>query len=389
MTRNYQKKIENKMDDFFSVIQEDKNSFARVGQLKFNPNPKITITTPMFMPVGTRGSVKAIWQDQLEEIGYRLILGNTYHLYLRPGEIIKVLGGLKKFMSWKGAILTDSGGFQVYSLSNICKFREDGILFSSYWDGSKHIFTPKSVIDFQFLLDSDILMVLDDCPPANSDAKRIRESLKRTHNWAKFSKNYFEEKKKLENQPHKKLFGIIQGGIFEEFRLESIEYIQNLNFDGIAVGGLSVGEKKEDFNRMIEFIGPKLQKNKIHYLMGVGKINDLLLAMRYGFDIFDCVLPTRNARHGNAYTHQGKINIKNSQYKLDNTPIDFNCECKVCKHYTKAYIRHLIHTQELLGYELLTYHNLYFYFDFFQKIQKSIKENSFKELYKHYLQFSW
>ncbi len=378
------------MNDFFSIIHQDKNTLARLGELRFiNFDPELVIHTPMFMPVGTRGSVKAIWQDQLEEIGYRLILGNTYHLYLRPGESIKEIGGLKKFMSWKGAILTDSGGFQVYSLSKICKFRDDGVVFSSYWDGSKHLFTPKSVIDFQFLLDSDILMVLDDCPPANSDAKRIQESLKRTHHWAKISREYFEEKKYLENTPYKKIFGIIQGGIFEEYRLESIEYIQNLNFDGIAVGGLSVGEEKNDFNRIVEWIGPKLQKDKIHYLMGVGKISDLLLAIRNGFDIFDCVLPTRNARHGNAFTNYGKINLKNSRYKLDHNAIDPDCNCRVCKRYTRAYIRHLIHNQELLGYELLTYHNLYFYYDFFKKVQQSIKENTFIQLYNHYIQFSW
>ncbi|MFN3603587.1 MAG: tRNA guanosine(34) transglycosylase Tgt [Leptonema sp. (in: bacteria)] len=379
------------MNGFFEILYEEKNSFARIGRIKIpNENSFLTILTPMFMPVGTRGSVKAIWQDQLEEIGYQLILGNTYHLYLKPGENIQKLGGLKKFISWRGALLTDSGGFQVYSLSKIREFKEEGVLFYSYWDGSKHFFTPQKVIDFQLLLDSDILMVLDDCPPAQSNPKRIQESLKRTHMWAKISKEYFEEKKIQESKiSYKKLFGIVQGGTIESYRWESLDFIQNLDFDGIAIGGLSVGETKEDFNKILEFLAPKLQKNKIHYLMGVGAIPDLLLAISKGLDIFDCVLPTRNARHGSAFTHKGKLNIKSARYKLDDSPIDSECNCKVCKRYSRAYIRHLFNTQELLGYELLTYHNLFFYYDFFQKIQKAIQENQLNSLIKHYLQFSW
>lgn len=376
--------------EFFEVIHKEKNSYARIGKLNIQTeNSVISIPTPMFMPVGTRGSVKAIWQDQLEEIGYQLILGNTYHLYLKPGEIIKELGGLKKFISWNGAILTDSGGFQVYSLSKIREFKERGVLFSSYWDGSKHFFTPEKVIDFQFLLDSDILMTLDDCPPAQSSEKRIEESLQRTHLWAKISREYFEEKKIKENKPYKKIFGIVQGGIIEEKREKSLRFIQNLDFDGIAVGGLSVGESKEDFYRILNFLAPKIQEKKIHYLMGVGGIPDLLIAIQNGFDIFDCVLPTRNARHGHCFTSQGRINIKNSQYKLDPTPIDPECNCKVCKRYSKAYIRHLFNVEELLGFELLTYHNLFFYFEFFKKIQKAISEDSYSEFMQNYLKLKW
>lgn len=375
---------------FFELIHKEKNSYARSGKLNIQTeNSLISIQTPMFMPVGTRGSVKAIWQDQLEEIGYQLILSNTYHLYLKPGELIKELGGIKKFISWNGAILTDSGGFQVYSLSKIREFKENGVLFSSYWDGSKHFFTPEKVIDFQFLLDSDILMTLDDCPPAQSSEKRIEESLQRTHLWAKISREYFEEKKIKENKPYKKIFGIVQGGILEEKRRESLEFIQDLDFDGIAIGGLSVGESKEDFYRILDFLGPKIQENKIHYLMGVGGIPDLLIAIQNGFDIFDCVLPTRNARHGHCFTSQGRINIKNSKYKLDQSPIDPECNCKVCKRYSKAYIRHLFNVEELLGFELLTYHNLFFYYDFFKKIQKAILEDSYLEFIRDYLKLKW
>lgn len=377
--------------NFFNIIHKDSNTYARLGEMFFKnqSDSYYKIETPMFMPVGTRGSVKAIWQDQLEEIGYKLILGNTYHLYLRPGgDIIKQIGDLKTFISWNHAILTDSGGYQVYSLSKIRRFLEDGVEFQSYYDGSKHIFTPESVIDFQLILNSDIMMVLDDCPPSNSDIKRIDESLKRTHNWAKRSKDYFEDLKS-KHSLNNKLFGIVQGGIYEEKRLESLYFIESLNFDGIAAGGLSVGEKKEDFNRIIEFLGPKIQTDKVHYLMGVGNIRDMLIAIKYGFDIFDCVLPTRNARHGHAFTFSGKINIKNSKYKSDTTPLDINCDCKVCRRYSKAYIRHLYQVQELLAFELLTYHNLYFYFRFFEEIRSSILKNEFEIFFKKWTNFDW
>lgn len=377
------------MKDFFRLLKKDKNTFARLGEIYFpQQDGFFSVKTPMFMPVGTRGSVKAIWQDQLEEIGYKLILGNTYHLYLRPGEIIKNFGGLKKFISWNYAILTDSGGFQVYSLSKIRQFHQDGIIFQSYIDGSKHFFTPESVIDFQILLNSDIMMVLDDCPPANSNLKRIEESLVRTHQWAERSKNYYNSLKERFGF-NNKLFGIVQGGIFEDKRMESLSFIESLNFDGIAVGGLSVGEKKEDFYRILEFIGPKINQNKIHYLMGVGNIKDLLYAINFGFDIFDCVLPTRNARHGHAFTFRGKLNIKHSKYKLDENPLDPDCKCKVCNRYSRAYIRHLYQMQELLSYELLTYHNLYFYFNFFKLIQDSIEKDEYKNFFKNWINLEW
>lgn len=375
----------------FRVLHKDSRSHARTGiHIIRTGKEEIQIPTPMFMPVGTRGSVKAIWQDQLEEMGYRLILGNTYHLYLKPGPVITQLGGLKKFISWNGAILTDSGGYQVYSLSKIRKFHEDGVLFQSYYDGSRHFFTPESVIDFQLTLDSDIMMVLDDCPPGGSDEKRIRESMERTHNWAKRSRIYFEEKKQ-ENPlwNNKQLFGIVQGGFHEHTRWESLQFIESLQFDGIAVGGLSVGETKEEFARVVSFIGPKMDPGKIHYLMGVGGIPDILYAVSYGFDIFDCVLPTRNARHGIAYSWKGKINIKHSRYKLDTSPIDETCDCKVCQRYSKAYIRHLYNTKELLSYELLTYHNLYFYFQFFEKMREAIHHDRFQDFYRSMMELTW
>lgn len=375
--------------DFFRLIKKDKNTEARLGEIYFvNGQKEFSVKTPIFMPVGTRGSVKAIWQDDLEAIGYKLILGNTYHLYLRPGEVIYQLGGLKKFISWDYAILTDSGGFQVYSLSKIRQFHEDGIIFQSYLDGSKHFFTPENVIDFQLKLNSDIMMVLDDCPPANSDIKRIEESLQRTHKWAKRSIEFYQE---LQNkyQYTNKIFGIVQGGIFEEKRMESLLYIESLGFDGIAVGGLSVGENKEDFYRIVEFIGPKINPNKIHYLMGVGNIKDLLRAVKNGFDIFDCVLPTRNARHGHVFTSLGKLNIKNAQYKLDESALDPECNCKVCRRYSRAYIRHLYQMQELLAFEMLTYHNLYFYFRFFELMRNAIEKDEYENFFNYWNNFEW
>ncbi|GIX43004.1 MAG: queuine tRNA-ribosyltransferase [Leptospiraceae bacterium] len=378
-----------KDQNFFRLIKKDKDTYARLGELFFlNNGNSFVVKTPIFMPVGTRGSVKAIWQDQLEEMGYKLILGNTYHLYLRPGEDIKHFGGLKQFISWNYAILTDSGGFQVYSLSKIREFHKDGIIFQSYLDGSKHFFTPEKVIDFQLILNSDIMMVLDDCPPANSDINRIEESLYRTHKWAERSKNHYEELKTKKNYSNR-ILGIVQGGIYEEKRMESLSFIESLDFDGIAVGGLSVGEKKEDFYRIIEFIGPKINENKVHYLMGVGNIKDLLYAIKYGFDIFDCVLPTRNARHGHAYTSNGKLNIKNAKYKLDNLPLDPECKCKVCRRYSRGYIRHLYLMQELLAFELLTYHNLYFYYHFFELIQKAIEKDEYNFFFKNWINLDW
>ncbi len=377
-------------ENFYQVIHQDKLTNARYGKMMIqNEFGSIEIETPMFMPVGTRGTVKAISQDDLEEIGYRLILGNAYHLYLKPGTIIEKWGGLKNFMSWKGAILTDSGGFQVYSLSHIRKLEDDGVMFQSYFDGTKHKFTPQNVIDFQFILSSDIMMVLDDCPPASSDWKRINESINRTHKWAKISREYFEEKKKHLDQYHKKLFGIVQGGVNEEMRLKSLEFIESLNFDGIAVGGLSVGEKKEDFERIVEFIGPKIQKEKVHYLMGVGAIPDLLKAIENGFDIFDCVLPTRNARHGYVFTSQGKLIIKHSRYKDDLSPLDSECQCKVCKRYSRAYIRYLYQVKELLVFHLITYHNLFFFYNFFKKIREAILLNNFKKFLEYWRNFDW
>ncbi len=375
-------------DSFFTVESTDPNTLARNGLLRFNDGRRVvTVATPVFMPVGTQGTVKALWQEDLEEIGYDLILSNTYHLYMRPGEIIKEFGGLKPFMSWEDhAILTDSGGFQVFSLSDRIKFREEGVEFSSHLDGSRHLFTPEKVIDFQNLLGSDIMMVLDDCPPASADRKRAEESLDRTHRWAR---NAIDHRHRLIDEGKmdpvaRRVFGISQGHMDLRLRVESLQYIQSLPFDGIAVGGLSVGESREQMYEILEALGPNLDSNRPRYLMGVGTIPDFLEAVKNGIDMFDCVLPTRNARNGQALTSLGKVNVRNASHSLSTLPLDSHCNCKTCRRYSVGYIRHLFKAKEMLGSQLITYHNLYFFHSFMTKMRSSIQRGEFLEFYKHW-----
>lgn len=361
--------------NIFQEIQKDTNTKARVGKLFLNG---VEIQTPTFMPVGTRGTIKAINSEEILELGYNLILANTYHLYLRPGEeVLKHFGGLKNFMSYKKAILTDSGGFQVFSLSGLFKFHEDGVSFSSHIDGSKHKFTPQKVIDIQRVIGSDIMMVLDDCAPYGSDFKRLRIGLERTHRWAKESVEYWQE-----NPSNQSLFGIVQGGVDENLRLQSLEYIQSLPFSGIALGGLSVGETREEFLKILEVLSPHLDNSRPHYLMGVGTVLDILDAVRLGMDMFDCVLPTRNARNGQVFTSFGKLNLRNEKNKWQDSPIDPNCNCKVCRNYSLGYIRHLHSVKEFLAFSLSTYHNLYFMQNFMRELQISILNGDFEKTYE-------
>ncbi len=374
-------------EPFFRVESRDGASPARTGLLTFRDSIRtISVETPVFMPVGTQGTVKSLWQEELEEIGYDLILSNTYHLYLRPGEdVIREMGGLKRFISWeKHAVLTDSGGYQVFSLGDRVKFRTEGVEFASHIDGRRHLFTPGSVIDFQTLLGSDIMMVLDDCPPAHADEKRVEESLQRTHRWAEEAIQHHARlaDQGVLNPEFKKMFGIAQGGLDIRRRLESLDRIQSLPFDGIAVGGLSVGETREEFHSILEGISPRLDPDRPRYLMGVGTIPDFLEAVRYGVDMFDCVLPTRNGRNGQALTSQGKIKIRNARYSTSHEPLDPECSCRVCDRYSRAYIRHLFISREMLGPELLTYHNLYFYFDFMKRMRDSIRQGRYMEFYE-------
>ncbi|MBW7858351.1 MAG: tRNA guanosine(34) transglycosylase Tgt [Leptonema sp. (in: Bacteria)] len=364
---------------FFQVDFTDGN--ARAGRLNL---PNCSVETPIFMPVGTRGTVKSIWQHQLEEIGYQLILGNTYHLYLRPGEVIGQMGGLKKFMSWPHAVLTDSGGFQVFSLSKIAKFKEEGVQFQSHIDGSRHLFTPESVIDTQLMFGSDIMMVLDDCPPGDSNNERLRQSLDRTHRWAKQAFEVYQNRLnqgRFSANQHR-LFGIVQGGINQNLRSESLQAISELPFAGIAIGGLSVGESREEMYRILADIGPKIDAKRPRYLMGVGTIPDFLEAIKNGIDMFDCVLPTRNGRNGQALTSEGSLNLRNSLHKTSELPLDSECSCRVCQRYSRSYIRHLFQTNEMLGPELVSYHNLSFFYNFFAEARKSIRNQSFGEFFK-------
>lgn len=358
----------------FQTKKYSEGSFARTGELELNG---ISIQTPVFMPVGTRAAIKALSLEDIEEIGYKLILANTYHLYLKPGvEVIENFHGLKKFMSYNKALLTDSGGFQVFSLSGLFKFMPSGVQFQSHIDGSKHEFTPDKVLDIQKAIGSDIAMVLDDCPPYGANKERLNASLERTHNWALQSIEYGKK-----NLPEQNIFGIVQGGTDIELRKNSLKYIQNLPFDGIALGGLSVGEPRDLFANVLEELAPLLDTDRPRYLMGVGTILDILEGVKNGIDMFDCVLPTRNARNGQVFTSKGKLNLKNEKYKYSENPIDLKCRCRTCTNYSLGYIRHLHNVGELLGYILSTYHNLHFYFKFMHDMSQSIENSCFDDFY--------
>jgi queuine tRNA-ribosyltransferase len=342
---------------------------ARTGFLETDRG---VIHTPAFMPVGTIGTVKAMSPDELKEIGAEIILGNTYHLYLRPGhEIIASLGGLHTFMHWDRPILTDSGGFQVFSLAALRKIEEDGVHFRSHIDGSSHFLGPKEAMDIQAALGSDIAMVLDDCTPYPSTHEYAMDSLFRTIKWAEQCREL-----QMEGQA---LFGIVQGSLYEDLRKKSVEELVDIGFDGYAVGGLSVGEPKEDMYRMINFTAPLLPQDRPRYLMGIGDLRDVLVAVEAGFDMFDCVMPTRNARNGTLFTSRGRISIKREEFKADRSPLDPDCECYTCRNFSRGYLRHMFLSREILSMRLNTIHNLYFYLNFFRNMRQSIAEDKFTE----------
>lgn len=351
----------------FEIIKKDRD--ARAGLLV---TERGLIHTPAFMPVGTIGTVKAMSPEELKEIGAEIILSNTYHLYLRPGhEIISSLGGIHKFMNWDRPVLTDSGGFQVFSLSALRKIEEDGVHFKSHLDGSMHFLGPKEAMEIQSLLGSDIAMALDDCTPYPSTYEYAMNSLFRTIQWAEQCKAFQREGQAL--------FGIVQGSLYEDLRRKSIEELTDIGFDGYAAGGLSVGEPKEDMHRIIYFTAPLLPADKPRYLMGIGELGDVLKAVEAGFDMFDCVMPTRNARNGTLFTSTGKISIKREEFKADKGPLDPDCECPACRNYSRGYLRHLFLSREILSMRLNTIHNLYFYLKFFRNMRESITEGKFME----------
>lgn len=351
----------------YELIKECKQSGARLGKLH---TPHGVIETPIFMPVGTQATVKSMTPEELKEIKAQIILSNTYHLYLRPGhELIKEAGGLHKFMNWDRPILTDSGGFQVFSLNELREISEEGVTFRSHLDGSKHFLSPEKAVEIQNALGSDIMMAFDECPPYPCSYEYAKNSLERTIRWAKRCKEAHQRPK------DQALFGIIQGGAFKDLRQKSVSEMIELDLPGYSIGGLSVGEPKEIMYEVLEYTTPLMPRDKPRYLMGVGSPDALIEGVIRGIDMFDCVLQTRIARNGTAMTSGGKVVIRNATYERDFSPLDPNCDCYTCKNYTRAYLRHLFKAKEILGPRLTSYHNLYFSLKLMENIRQAIKED--------------
>lgn len=360
----------------YNLIKKEGNTMARLGVLETNHG---TFDTPMFMPVGTLANVKTLTPEELVAINSGIILSNTYHLWLRPGEdTVARAGGLHKFMNWNGPILTDSGGFQVFSLAKPKDIVEEGVHFKSHIDGRKLFLTPEISIGIQNKLDSDIAMSFDECPGFPSTYEYMKASVDRTLRWAKRGKDVHANEKQS-------LFGIVQGGEYEDLRKYSAEETVKMNFDGYSIGGTSVGEGKEVMYKMIEYATPYIPNDKVRYLMGVGDPIDIIEGVIRGVDIFDCVLPTRLARHANAFTREGKINLKNLKFKEDFTPVDDTCDCYTCKNYTRSYIRHLVTCNETLGGRLLSIHNLRFLIKLTEELRVAIKEDKILEYREEFI----
>ncbi len=360
----------------FKIIKKSKKSYARLGELKTVHG---VLHTPFFMPIATRGAIKSLTTDEMGDLGAEIILSNTYHLFLRPGnEIMKKAGGLHKFMKWPGAILTDSGGYQVFSLSKFRKISDQGVEFRSEIDGKKIFLTPEKVIDIQKNIGSDIMMCLDECPGFGASKKKVEEAIKRTTEWAERCKIQSQKQKANKNL----LFGIIQGGVFSDLREKSLKDLASIGFDGYAVGGLAVGEPVKEMYRILDFLVDKLPGDKPHYLMGVGYPEQIAEGVKRGIDMFDCVIPTRHARHGDLFVWKnselkGKfydtVAISKGKYAKDFKPLDKNCDCYACRNFSRAYLHHLYKTKEMLYYRLATMHNIKFYLDLMGKIRKGIK----------------
>ncbi len=359
----------------FEITAQSTNKQARTGLLT---TPRTEIETPVFMPVGTAATVKGLTQDCLEELGVDILLANTYHLLTRPGqEVIREMGGVHRFMGWSRALLTDSGGFQLFSQRRRLSISEEGVEYRSDLDGQRHFLSPESVMEFQGLLGSDIAMAFDDCTPYPVGHHQAADSMRLSMRWAKRCRASCP-------RPDQQVFGIVQGSFFLDLRLESLERIESLDFDGVAVGGLSVGEPKQVMYELLDQLTPHLPGGKPRYLMGVGTPLDLLNCVEIGLDMFDCVLPTRNARNGTLFTSQGRVRIKNSRYRQDKGPLDPECQCRVCRRYSRAYLRHLYMTGEILAPVLNTYHNLHFYMELMRRIRESIREDRLEALHKQY-----
>ncbi|GAF39898.1 queuine tRNA-ribosyltransferase [Agrilactobacillus composti DSM 18527 = JCM 14202] len=351
----------------YRLIKQDKHTGARLGEIT---TPHGTFKTPMFMPVGTLASVKTMAPEELKDMGAGIILSNTYHLWLRPGEeIVKEAGGLHKFMNWDRGVLTDSGGFQVFSLADSRNITEEGVTFKNHLNGAKMFLSPEKALQIENDLGADIIMSLDECPPFFESYDYVKKSVARTTRWAA---------RGLEAHAHpdtQGLFGIVQGAGFEDLRTQSAKDLVSLDFPGYSIGGLSVGESKAEMNRVLDFTTPLLPENKPRYLMGVGSPDALIDGVIRGIDMFDCVLPTRIARNGTVMTSQGRLVVKNAKYAKDFTPLDPNCDCYACRNYTRAYIRHLIKADEIFGIHLTSYHNLYFLLHLMQQVQQAIMDD--------------
>jgi len=362
--------------EHFNVLRTSLNSKARAGEIKTSHG---VVPTPCFMPVGSQATVKTLTPDDLEQLGVRMILSNTYHLYLRPGiDIIHNFGGLHKFMGWSRPILTDSGGFQIFSLAPLRELNDKGVLFRSHIDGSQHLFTPELAIRYQEKLGSDIIMVLDECPSHDAPKERIEQAMARTHAWAMRCRNAFHSNNQF-------LYGIVQGGLFPDLREQSVRFLTSLDFSGYAIGGLSLGETKVQMYEIISFTTEMLPDDKPRYLMGVGSPEDIVESVIRGVDIFDCVLPTRIARHGSLFSWQGRVNIRNAKFKKSAEPVIPGCTCYTCRNFTAAYLHHLFNAGELLAFRLATVHNLFFMESLMGKIRETIIAGDFTEFARDFL----
>jgi queuine tRNA-ribosyltransferase len=363
----------------FEFSLEAQHGAARAGTFQ---TPHGTLSTPVFAPVGTQATVKAVEPRELREMGATLVLANTYHLYLRPGdELIADFGGLHQFMAWDGPILTDSGGFQVFSLGDIREIDPDGVTFRSHLDGSKHRFTPEKSIQIQHNLGADIIMAFDECPVPN-DRSSVLPALDRTHRWLA---RCYDEHLRSGDPNRQALFGIVQGGIFRDLREQSVEAVTAIDLPGYAIGGLAVGETKAEMYETLEYTTPLLPEDRPRYLMGVGSPEDLVHGVARGIDIFDCVLPTRIARNGAAFTRTGRINMRNQQYADDHGPIDPGCTCYTCQTFTRGYVRHLVKASEILGHQLLSLHNLHFLLTLMREMRAAILDGTFTDYAKEFL----
>jgi len=355
----------------YELLKQDKKTGARLGKLH---TPHGVIETPIFMPVGTQATVKAMSPEELKDLNAQIILSNTYHLFLRPGsDIVKEAGGLHKFMNWDRPILTDSGGFQVFSLSDLRKITEEGVYFRNHLSGERLFLGPEQSIEIQNALGADIIMAFDECPPYPAERDYVKKSLERTTRWAKRS---LQAHSRPDDQA---LFGIVQGGMYRDLREQSVQELTELDLPGYAIGGLSVGEPKEIMNEVLEYTTPLLPVNKPRYLMGVGDPESLFAGVIRGVDMFDCVLPTRIARNGTTMTSSGRLVVRNAQYAKDFSPLDHNCDCYTCKNYSRAYIRHLLKADEIFGLRLTSYHNLYFLVNLMKNIRQAIQEDRLLE----------